>query len=330
MTAFFNPFGWSDEDREAIRGIVRPITQVMSLASSLGVSFADKGATDTVAGSTDAAAAPDADFDQPSTLIPKDPNDMGTLKEWNTDMDIDAPSIEHQKASVGSLETAPSNILEQPNAYINQDDTVRSIDADLEVLPDVWNDRGIADPENLNRDGSFEPIASEQPIAEETQLRSIEDIKTPGPDEFDDPDGWMGPTDTSNIPPNPEQAKYDLNPAEATASTAQDQAAAVQPTDPNNTPQSNEQVGADKRTPETPEDTRGRGGNKEESKFWDLHDFSWDNLMRWLETKEGRKFFLEWGQKFTAMSGGAAPNRKKLTKKQAAAIRKKVKEKYGR
>ena len=98
MTAFFNPFGWSDEDREAIRGIVRPITQVMSLASSLGVSFADKGATDTVAGSTDAAAAPDADFDQPSTLIPKDPNDMGTLKEWNTDMDIDAPSIEHQKA----------------------------------------------------------------------------------------------------------------------------------------------------------------------------------------------------------------------------------------
>ena len=349
--AFFNPFGWSEEDRLAIRSIVRPITQVAALAGSMGVTFAGKGATDTVAGTTDKAAGDIFNPEAPSVIntptpnLPTtpDPNQFGQAGAGLTEAQTNAMdgSFTADQTNIGDPYTTDvpgmdmsvaraQHLLEttEPGTSLGN---LQSIGEDIEAIggdtiDSVWNDRGIADPENLNRDGSFEPIASEQPIAEKTQLRSIEDIKTPGPDEFDDPDGWMGPTDTSNIPPNPEQAKYDQNPAEATASTAQDQAAAVQPTDPNNTPQSNEQVGADKTTPE---DTRGRGG-KDESKFWDLHDFSWDNLMKWLETKEGREFFFEWGQKFTAMSGGDAPNRKKLTKKQAAAIRKKVKEKYGR
>ena len=353
--AFWNPFGWSEEDRLAIQSIVRPITQVASLASSLGVSFAGKGATDTVAGTTDAAAGLQPPTTDTGGLNEAITGPSGT-HEWNTGMDLDAPTTftpDQKAATQGSFTADQQNIGDPYTTDVpgmdmslaeaqrgleatgmgTSPENLQSIGEDIEAtgtVDSVWNDRGIADPENLNRDGSFEPIASEQPIAEKTQLRSIEDIKTPGPDEFDDPDGWMGPTDTSNIPPNPEQAKYDLNPAEATASTAQDQAAAVQPTDPNNTPQSNEQVGADKTT--TEKDPRGPGGKKdEEFTIKDLFkNFSWENLNKFLDTAEGRKFFLEWGAKFTALSGGAAPDRKKLTKKQIADIKKKVKEKYGR
>lgn len=357
--AFWNPFGWSEEDRLAIRSIVRPITQVASLAGSMGVTFAGKGATDTVAGTTDAAAAAGADFDQPSTLIPEDPNAMGTMKEWTTDQGINDPARiitpEQQAATKGSFTADQTNISDpfttdapggemsvaraqhllettEPGTSL---ENLQSIGEDIEAMggdtiDSVWNPEDTLDPERLRRQEQLE--GSDQAVIDgQVLLKELDPKKTA--DEIRDaqfrPDVFDEGAATDAAITDKSLSGTKLQQQETTAEQLSTNAEAVSPTEtpigPEN--QTGSQAEADKTTPET--DTRGRGG-KEESKFWDLHDFSWDNLMKWLETKEGKKFFFEWGQKFTAMSGGDAPNRKKLTKKQAAAIRKKVKEKYGR
>ena len=354
--AFWNPFGWSEEDRMAIQSIVRPITQVASLASSLGVSFAGKGATDTVAGTTDAAAAADADFDQPSTLIPE-PGDMGTMKEWTTDQGINDPAVvitPEQQAGMQGIFNPDATGGQQPfdpNAAIIDSGAGQipqaEINQDWNMNPDFnptdgstfpGGEAGLVDPTGE------QPIHRLDVIEHDSNLRDNVGGQLPDgpidhkayhgdPNDMEAFKRWQQERNQFNDPNIPDHDEGGIIGTEVGSdipNTAQDQAAAVQPTDPNNTPQSNEQVGADKTT--TEKDPRGPGGKKDEDfTIKDLFkNFSWENLNKFLDTEEGRKFFLEWGAKFTKMSGGAEPDRKKLTKKQIADIKKKVKEKYGR
>ena len=347
--AFWNPFGWSEEDRLAIRSIVRPITQVASLAGSMGVTFASKGATDTVAGTTDAAAAAGADFDQPSTLIPEDPNAMGTMREWTTDQGINDPSRiitpEQQAATKGSFTADQQNIGADGYGISG----VKSFDDQSAALKEAYFEQPhIQAQESILQEtegmgpNPFDELLEQpsetifEPNASTAEGLVVEPVKKQPGEQYEvgdiiDESKPYGNTKSMTTDADGNLVVTGVTP-ETTQTTAEQVSTNAEAVSPTETPigpenQTGSQAEADKTTPET--DTRGRGG-KEESKFWDLHDFSWDNLMKWLETKEGKKFFFEWGQKFTAMSGGAAPNRKKLTKKQAAAIRKKVKEKYGR
>ena len=359
MSAFFNPFGWSDQERDNIRRWVRPITQSAAVLSSLGVTFASKGATDTVAGDTSAAAS--ADLMKPAELDPTGLNPMQT-QELKAAQDAHNDwLLDNQQAAAagGSLETANQpNIGEQPGTYIDHSDTVRSLDESAEAIgADKFFEPGdiveqIQQQEMLDR--SFQ--ANQGPIklavepheigtdvvepfdGKEVKQYEVGDKLDPNENDWGNVHSFTsnkkGEFEVTGLTPESTQTT-----AEQVSTDANDISAATpdanQSTQTTQTTRQKEQATkVDQKTgqtdQETTEDTRGKGGKKDEDKFWDLHDFSWENLGKWLETKEGRKFFLEWGAKFTAMSGGAAPNRKKLTKKQAAAIRKKVKEKYGR
>jgi len=331
----------------------------------MGVSFAGKGATDTVAGA-DTSAAASADLMKPAELDPTGLNPMQT-QELKAAQDAHNNWLldnEQAAAAAGSLETTQTNIGEDgygisgvksfddksaalKEAYFEQPgfQAQESILQETEGMgPNPFDE--LTDPEKLNLDERLRN--SDQAFLNGQELLLAEDPKQaadidqrhmrrePGVEYLDEGEATDAAITDEALFGNKLQQETT---AEQVSTDANDISAATpdanQSTQTTQTTRQQEQATkVDQKTgqtdQETTEDTRGKGGKKDEDKFWDLHDFSWDNLGKWLETKEGRKFFLEWGAKFTAMSGGAAPNRKKLTKKQAAAIRKKVKEKYGR
>ena len=88
--AYWNPFGWSEEERLSIQSIVRPITQVAAVASSMGVSFAGKGAAEaggssfggpaTFAGNMALNMIPTRDRDKVDTPLGDEGSVSGILK----------------------------------------------------------------------------------------------------------------------------------------------------------------------------------------------------------------------------------------------------------
>ena len=348
--AYWNPFGWSEEERLSIQSIVRPITQVAAVASSLGVSFAGKGATE--AGGAAAGVDPPVDphpIDPPPPVPTPDPP---TGPEGLPGTPTEGPTGSLQADPTGGQAPTLPNDMSIPKAQHGIDITMQG--SDPKTVESINTDLNAIDPQGEGWDGSkmfdqktfqdygdvaqvegleVEPIGRLQEPARQVKEGDILPEQSEGwPAEVKsftvNEKGEFVVTSTTTKPSQTtaEQINTETT-AEAQAKTAED----IKPdtTDQNtNTPQTE---GQNKDSSST-EDGATPGGKKEETiTIKDLFkDFSWERLNEWLQTKEGRKFFLEWGAKITKMSGGVAPNRKKLTKEQIADIKKKVKEKYGR
>ena len=302
--AYWNPFGWDEETRRSIQSIVRPVMQVASVAASAGAFSGGEAAASTT---PDAATAPGADFDQPSTAIPTDPNDMGTLKEWTTDQDINAPST-----PVETPGTPQATTMQVPSAGTTTGSG----------LTDPSLQQGGLDNQYFKGTDFIEnPSVTFQP-QEIAAIDGQQILDMPQ----SDVKGMLEADNAMNIKPlgtdqAPGQATITDKPAKTVQTTTQKTEAKAKTADTQE---------IENTTPK-PEggDGKGPGGNKEKNPLED--GFTWENIQKFLASAEGKKWLLSdkglmgIGRKLSAAADAGVGGGSRLSSSERKKIKDKLK-----
>jgi len=301
--AYWNPFGWSEETRRSIQSVVRPVMQVASMAASMGA-FSGGGAAAAGAGAGSGAADPGAAPTLPEGVAPHTPG----IQEWNTDMPIDAPGVftpDPPPVTQGSMEfdpnpgigksfsdvdTLPQPVMPVPDnttqlqpqlteQQVNQNvaesyNTYRNNPTQENL--DLYNDSLQKIDDFYNKDAvpiQQQPFTGQGGPGEDIRNLEVQQAS-------DDPlvGQTVGERDSAWAEKNqPEIQRRMTEMNKATEGTQQ-------PTQPAPKP----------KPTEPPKDkTEGPGpGGKEEKWSWDGKAFNWENIMKFLETPEGRKWLL--------------------------------------
>lgn len=286
--AYWNPFGWSEETRRSIQSVVRPVMQVASMAASMGAFSGGGGAAKTGAGAgagADTSAAASTDLMTPANLDQFDPNlttiqsDQLALAEsqhnqWLQDNRAAANfggKIESGQVVVPdqfTKEAFPDGGYEMFQDLTGRTGGMGHTMTDLDAFRQVTDHGAPLEHTGMGGPNSDFAMQGEPIKVEPYQGQASDDPlvgKTVGEADF---------AKAMENQPEIQQRMTEMN--KATEGTQQ-------PTQPAPKPKPTE--------PPKPEDGPGPGG-KEEKWSWDGKAFNWENIKKFLESPEGRKWLL--------------------------------------
>lgn len=287
--AYWNPFGWSEETRRSIQSVVRPVMQVASMAASMGAFSGGGGGQggNTGTGTEGGAMSPTTGTGTMHEALKGEPG----LREWNTDMALDAPEILYKDdVASGSLAMPDGSQLppsQQSTGFTPPTEMNQALGASPQQqqqiadgfglgTPDLgtssnqfWNDsRWI--PENAQQ---FQDVAQVEGLVVEPWQPTDGNKILSGEMSMGEINAKQGAmvkegdyvTPETGVKPKPNQAPQ-------------------QPTETPNTPE----VKPPQTKVKPPGDGKGPGG--QEKGYWDDKPFNLKNALEFLQTPEGLKW----------------------------------------
>ena len=276
--AYWNPFGWSEDERRSIQSVVRPIMQVASIAGSMGAFKGGGGETGGTIGEADFDAAPTL----PEGVVP------GTEGIGITDIGPDGSMTESfMPDSDGSLampdgtQLAPklqaSPVMPAPDATIGADGFGNTGVKD-------WDNQSTALKEAYFKQPAFE--------AQESILQETKDWDT----KHWDPEDTLKQQSERQFQDVAQAEGLVVEPLKEKADVTQ-----ITPQQPKTKTAGTQEI---KNTAPKPEGENGPGPGGKEKGF--LEAFNWKNIQEFLASDEGKKWMLSdeglfgIGQKLTA------------------------------
>ncbi len=298
--AYWNPFGWSEETRRSIQSVVRPVMQVASMAASMGA-FSGGGAAAASKGSGSAGGAAAAAGTDMSSALPFETGmdlDLGIGNTYGADIlspgstapftDVPTGSLEFNPNAQGFTGNTPGVIgAPQPQPVMTVPDSVNTTDKYIPYQPenpgDPILDIGVKNPNYIDPnatglggpDLNMQDMQNGQPIEVQPHQELVPyESQVSNPEIFDRPDVQ-------------EHLKRQIKPA--TAQDYRDYGLDVPPGTPEAKPPATKTPDKPKVDPPKTEGP-GPGGVDPKNPFKD--GFNWENIKKFLESPEGRKWLL--------------------------------------
>ena len=319
--AYWNPFGWSEETRRSIQSVVRPVMQVASMAASMGAFSGGGGAAKAGTGTTDGAAQAAAGI-----------GDVGPSFETGIDLSTDfgtSYGADALNPNNPAFTDMPTGSLEMSGDFNQQ--AARNFPQPTQLQTNPFDSTGSQfnqpnwgiDPNATGLGGPnsglpMQGMENGQPI----QVQPYQEGQVVGEADF---------AKAMENQPEIQQRMTEMNKATEGMSYDEKLKMVQEGKMPTGTQQPTQPAPKPKPTEPPKDKTEGPGpGGKEEKWSWDGKAFNWENIEKFLKSKEGlhwllmdEKGFAGIGRKLSAAAdagvsgaGGLTPEeRKKILKR---------------